>query len=244
MAFTKQGIRLHQRPLIHSLEYHAPKRSVSNPASSDLLSPSTSGPARDPDRFRSTLMRLLYITTKTRFDLMFATNALASRQQACTIHDEEALAQLVAHLKQTATWDYVLAPTDLVLTTSADASYACHPDGHGHSGFVCTIGGATIFARSIKQKLVAKSSSEAELLALNLATDETLYLRNLLDELGFPQQSPTIILQDNQSAIIMANNGELGTKRTKHFTVRHYFVTEHIARGHVRVHQHQTKNFS
>jgi hypothetical protein len=180
-------------------------------------------------------MRLLYITTKTRFDLMFATNVLASRQHNCTAADEQSLAQLVAFAKLTAHWDYVLAPSSMTLTVSADASYACHPDGLGHSGFVCSIGGSTVYARSSKQKLVSKSSSESELLALNLATDETLYLRNLLAELGYPQTAPTDIMQDNRSAITMATKGELGNKRTKHFTVRHYFVTEHIRNGAIRL---------
>jgi hypothetical protein len=184
-------------------------------------------------------MRLLYVTSKTRFDLMFATNVLATRQQHCSRHDEEALAQLVDFAKATAQWDFVINPVHLTLTASADASYACHPDGKGHSGVVCSIGGSTIFARSIKQKIVTKSSTEAELIALNLATDEVLYLRNLLDELGLLQDhSSTVIYQDNKSAIMMAQKGELGTKRTKHFTVKHYFVADYIKSGAVRlVHQ-------
>ena len=114
------------------------------------------------------------------------------------------------------------------LEAAADASYACHSDGAGHSGIVCRVGGATVFAKSGKQRLVAKSSTEAELLALNGATDEVLYLRNLLAELDLMQTEPTPIHQDNKSAIILAERGELGTKRTKHFNVRHYFVTQHL----------------
>jgi len=174
-------------------------------------------------------MRLLYVSSKTRFDLMFAVNVLATRQQRCTTRDEEALAHLVHFAKSTKDWNYHICPKDpFKLEAFADASYACHPDGRGHSGIVCSLGQTTIFARSGKQKLTAKSSTEAELLALNQATDEVLYLRNLLSELGFPPKGPTIIRQDNQSAITMALKGELGTKRTKHFTVRHYFVTDHI----------------
>jgi hypothetical protein len=174
-------------------------------------------------------MRLLYVTSKTRYDLMFAVNVLATRQQRCTVRDEEALAHLVQFAKETKHWTYNICPQGpLKLEASADASYACHSDGRGHSGIVCSLGQATIFARSGKQKLTAKSSTEAELLALNQATDEVLYLRNLLTELGFPPDGPTTIFQDNQSAITMALKGELGTKRTKHFTIRHYFVTEHI----------------
>jgi hypothetical protein len=228
-------ITLNQRPLIAAIKYTEPRSRVSNPAALDILDRDGAIPGIDPGMFRSTLMRVLYVTSKTRFDLMFATNALASHQQQCSRKDEEALAQLVRYLKDTADWDYVIAPRSLTLQTSADASYASHPDGRGHTGFACTIGGSTVYARSVKQRLVSKSSSEAELLALNLAVDETLYLRNLLAELGAPQTTPTLIDQDNKSAIIMAEKGELGTKRTKHFTVRHYFVSEQLRLGLIRL---------
>jgi len=55
----------------------------------------------------------------------------------------------------------------------------------------------------------------------------------LLEELGYPQPGPTVIQQNNNSTVMMARKGELGTKRTKHFTVRHYFVSELIAQGSV-----------
>ena len=233
------GFRLHQRSLIEAIDYPIADRSPRNPASPDLLKidPTTSEPARDIDKFRSTLMRILYITSKTRFDLMFIVSVLAGRQHQCTVGDEEALTRLVGFLKETSDWCLEFRPQNLVLATSADASYACHPDARGHSGFACDLGGATILAKSTKQKLVAKSSAESELLALNSATEETIYLRNLLKEMGFPQQQPTVIKQDNNSAIIMAKKGELGTKRTKHFNVRHYFVSDHIGKDIVLEHQ-------
>jgi hypothetical protein len=166
------------------------------------------------------------------------TSYLASRQHVCSVSDEESLAQLVEFAKATAHWSFCIKPTDMTLAASADASYALHSDGMGHSGVICTVGGALVFAKSSKQRLTAKSSSESELLALNLAADEVLYLRRLLHELGFPQEKPTVIFQDNRSSIIMAQKGELGSKRTKHFSVRHYFITQHINEGQVRL-QHQ-----
>ncbi len=50
-------------------------------------------------------------------------------------------------------------------------------------------------------------------------------------ELGLPQTGPTVVHQDNPSTFNMAEKGELGSKRTKHFTVRHYFVKEHLEAG-------------
>jgi hypothetical protein len=223
-----RAFHLHQRPLLLTIDYPAPKGRVNNAASSDILDRSPSQPAQDPARFRSSLMRLLYVTSKTRFDLMFPVSVLAGRQQCCTERDEASLSNLIAYAQNTADLCLIINPTNASLSASADASYACHEDARGHSGIVCSIGGTTIYARSTKQQLVAKSSTEAELLALNGAADELLYLRNIMVELGFPQLKPSPIFQDNQSAIIMAHKGELGTKRTKHFTMRHYFIKEQL----------------
>ncbi len=48
-----------------------------------------------------------------------------------------------------------------------DASYRVHADMKSHTGCVITLGKGPIFVRSAKQKLVSKSSTEAELIALS-----------------------------------------------------------------------------
>jgi hypothetical protein len=229
--YTDGTLRLHQRALIDTIDYPSPARVLANAALGDILIPDNSTPATNPAAFRSTLMRILYITSKTRFDLMFPVSILAGRQQSPSARDEAHLQQLVAYLKRTSHWHYTIQPENLTLNAAADASFACHSDGKGHTGFLCLLGGSVVFARSGKQDLVTKSSAEAELLALNNAADQVCYLRNLLEELDAPQPQPTPIFQDNLSTIQMANKGELGTKRTKHFTVRHYHVTDLITKG-------------
>jgi len=92
-----------------------------------------------------------------------------------------------------------------------------------------------VYVRSGKQKLAALSFTESELLALTYGAQENIYLRDLLGEMGWPQRAATPIHQDNKSAITVATKGDLGTKRTKHFTVRHYFFTEQIQRGTARL---------
>lgn len=50
------------------------------------------------------------------------------------------------------------------------ASYDVHVNGKSHAGFVITLGKGAIHACSSKQKLVSKSSTEAELVALSEAS--------------------------------------------------------------------------
>ena len=61
---------------------------------------------------------------------------------------------------------------------------------------------------------------------MGMAVQEILWVRTLLDELGFPQQ-PTTLLCDNQPAIAIAQNlTTLG--RVKHVDIKHHFIRQHI----------------
>jgi len=46
------------------------------------------------------------------------------------------------------------------------------------------------------------SSTESEYVALSEAGKEAFWLRNLYDELGFPQMGPTVIKSDNEGSVI------------------------------------------
>ena len=90
-----------------------------------------------------------------------------------------------------------------------DASYSIHFDSKGHTGVLISLGKdrCTVMAKSVKQKLVARSSTESELIALDDALCYILWSRKLMDELGFKQLKPTVVWQDNQSTIVIANKG-------------------------------------
>ena len=51
---------------------------------------------------------------------------------------------------------------------------------------------------------------------------EVVYLRRLLEEIGFPQL-PTIVFQDNQSTILWSL-GQQNHKRTKHINIKYHYI--------------------
>jgi hypothetical protein len=57
--------------------------------------------------------------------------------------------------------------------------------------------GVPISWSSKRQATVALSTCEAEYMAGAEAAKEIIWLRNLLEELGYPQQGPTILRMDN-----------------------------------------------
>ena len=52
-----------------------------------------------------------------------------------------------------------------------------------------------------KNKCVALSTAEAEYIALSSAAQESMWLRQLLTELGNSPKTPTVIFEDNKSSI-------------------------------------------
>ena len=63
-------------------------------------------------------------------------------------------------------------------------------------------------------------------MALAICTQEILWTRNLLGELGVERLEPTVIYEDNQSAIA-TNVGY--HSRANHIAIRHHFIRDHIA---------------
>jgi len=88
---------------------------------------------------------------------------------------------------------------------------------------------------SNKQKLNTKSSTEAELVAIDNSMGQILWTRHFLAAQG-KHIPTTTIYQDNKSTILLAENGRTSSSKcTKHLDVRYFFVTDKIAKGEVRI---------
>ena len=74
------------------------------------------------------------------------------------------------------------------------------------------------------------SSTKAEYTAISHATHQAIWLRNLLEGLGYSQEKPTVLYSDNQSAITLTRDAQFHT-RSKHFDVQNHFVHEKVENG-------------
>lgn len=82
--------------------------------------------------------------------------------------------------------------------------------------------------------MVALSTAEAEYIALGSATQEAIWLCQLLSDLKVNVEQPTEIFEDNQGSIAMAKN-PVGHKRTKHIDIRLHFIREAVKAGTIRL---------
>ncbi|KAJ0393889.1 hypothetical protein P43SY_007544 [Pythium insidiosum] len=74
----------------------------------------------------------------------------------------------------------------------------------------------------------------AEYMALALATQEVVWLRFLLAEMGLEQHAPTSIYMDIKAAISIATNHGY-TARAKHIDLRAYFVRDHVENDNIKL---------
>jgi hypothetical protein len=127
-----------------------------------------------------------------------------------------------------------LSAEDMVVSAYIDASFAVHQDMKSHTGAVITLGKGAVRARSSKQRLVSKSSTESELIGLSDELSQVIWTRNFLMEQGYTQ-APAEIHQDNKSTMIIAAKGKSNSPRCRHINIRYYFVKDKIATGEVKL---------
>eukprot|EP00961_Rhodomonas_salina_P190841 2574721-Rhodomonas_salina.1 len=81
--------------------------------------------------------------------------------------------------------------------------------------------------KSKRQSCVTLSSAEAEFVAASLCGQEVIYLRNLLRDLDFTQDSPTGIWEDNASCVLMSEN-PVNADRSRHIDTRIYWLRDMV----------------
>jgi len=108
----------------------------------------------------------------------------------------------------------------------ADASFAdTIPLRHSSVGYVFLLNGAAISWRASRTTLIDLNAAEAELYSLSSATQVAIYLRKVCIELGYLQNSPTIMYEDCQAAVALSKKN-IFRNRSKHNSLCWSFVVE------------------
>ncbi|CAI7816940.1 unnamed protein product [Closterium sp. NIES-53] len=183
---------------------------------------------------------LLFAAVTCRPDLAYIASHLAQFLRCPKEEHSLDLQRALRYLVSTPTLGLIFnagKPTDkMYLSGYVDADHAADTsDRQSRTGYIFRLEPiGPISWNSSKQELLSLSSAEAEFIAASAATREGLYLQELLDEAKFVTPNQFTLQCDNQSAITIANKPGF-VNRTKHISLRYFFVKDAIDKGRMRL---------
>ncbi|CAH9147532.1 unnamed protein product [Cuscuta epithymum] len=145
--------------------------------------------------------------------------------------------RIFRYLQGTIGHDLLLQPSSASPTLQAysDADWAgCPNSSRSTSGFAIFLGTNLVSWKSKKQPTISRSSTEAEYRAIAYAVQDTLHIRSIPFELGYPIREPVKLLCDNVSASYLSTN-PIQHARSKHISIDYHFVRERVAHGDLSV---------
>ncbi|XP_071745051.1 uncharacterized protein [Lepeophtheirus salmonis] len=141
-------------------------------------------------------------------DLAFEVGALVRYGDASGSEHWVALKRILRYLKNTRNLGLYYRKSDKgELIGFSDSDWAGdHDDRKSTSSYIFLYNESPISWNSQKQKSVALSTVKAKYMVLSAASQECIWIINLLCNIERPCDSATVIFEDNQSTISLTNN--------------------------------------
>ena len=191
----------------------------------------------DVQRYQIAIGCLIYAATATRPDISSAVGILSRFNSRPGEKHWQGVKRILRYLKGTLNHGLLFTAngSNPVSSGYSDADWGGILDTRrSTSAYVFQIQSNTVSWRSNRKKCVSKSTTEAEYIALSMASQEMIWLRRLLTDIGFKHDKPSIIFEDNQGAIVLSRNPKLNS-RTKHIDISYHFIREQVNRNIVSV---------
>ena len=215
-----------------------PKDTAMTPAGDNLFDEGQSKKLSQAraEEFHTMVAKGLFLCKRARPDIQQPIAILATRVKGPNESDWNKLVRMMKYLNGTRNERVTLSADSLhVIKWYVDASFAVHPDFKSHTGATMTMGRGAIQSISRKQKLNTRSSTEAELVAVDDASVMILWTKLFLEEQGYDIDK-NILYQDNKSAILLETNGKKSSgKRTRAINIRYFFITDQVEKGDVSI---------
>jgi hypothetical protein len=213
---------------------------ASSPAASHLFQINNLNPERlekvTAELFHTMVAKLLFLSKRARPNIQLAVSFLCTRVKSPDVDDYRKLSRVIKYLRNTSDIKLTLECNNPhTIKWWVDASFACHGDMRSHTGGLMCLGKGAAYATSTRQKLNTRSSTEAELVAVNDVLPQVIWTRKFLMAQGIKIHNNTLF-QDNRSAILLENNGKASSgKRTRHIDIRYFFIKDRIEKGEVSI---------
>jgi hypothetical protein len=228
---THKNVKIRQLGYIDDVLAHfkiAKDEFQDHPCSANIMDqPKTGDASCDKSRYLSGVMKLMYLSTRSRPDIAFAVSALACRSSDPKASDWNSLLRIAKFINKTRGEFLVFKfGGEIKLSAYVDASFMCHRDMRGHTGyaiFADSIGSAGVVYRSVKQTTVANSSTEAEVIALHDLVQHLLWVQGIYDSLGVNYEKPSVIHDDNEACIKLNSAPIVNFSGRSKYISRKYF---------------------
>ena len=138
-------------------------------------------------------------------------------------------------LKPDRVWDGKDRNFEFIISGRSDSNFATCPDTRRSvSGWSVKFENCPIINKSVMQKVVALSVTEAELYASVQCAQDMLFVWRIIKSIGLKVKLPMILELDNKGAVDIANNWSVAG-RTKHIDTKQYFVRQLKEDGIIKV---------
>ena len=195
--------------------------------------------------YQALIGSLTYAAMSTRPDITEALNVVSQFASNPNETHWKAAKRILRYLKGTLDYGICFCGSsnkDVKLSGFVDADWAGDVETRkSQSGYVFYLCGGPVSWVSRKQTVVALSTTEAEYVAAAFAAQELIWLRKLLQELGFQQKMATVLFEDSTSAIEVSRNPKFHG-RMKHIDIRHHFLRDAVEAGTLILQYCQTDN--
>jgi hypothetical protein len=184
----------------------------------------------DKNKYLSYVGLINYLACYTRPDLLYALSRVAQQCSNPNRGDMRRVIHIFRYIIDTKNERLIFKSNiPVILFAWVDASYNCYIDGRSHYGYNLAIGidNGSFLSKSGKIKMVTLSSCESERVSLCYGSTEVVYTRRLLNDLGFTQEQPTIIFEDNQSTIKQVYGG-MNHNVTKHMSPKFNYTKQQV----------------
>ena len=186
--------------------------------------------------FHRLTAQLLFVSQRERPDFCTNISFLCKRVKSPDEDDWKKLVRLIRYIRRTKFLRLTLEATYLDQNHwFIDGDFAVHDDMRSHTGVYMTFGKGMMNGASIAQKINTTSSTEAEVVGVHDNMRAILWTRYFLEAQGYPLK-PSVIHQDNQSSILLENNGRRSSGRqTRHMNIQYFFVADVAKRKHITI---------
>jgi hypothetical protein len=103
------------------------------------------------------------------------------------------------------------------------------------TGIVIMYAGGAVGFKCKYQDVIAHSSTEAEFTAACDVGKLILFFRSILDDLGMEQQNATVLYEDNNGALMMAN-AQQPTRCTRHMDIKKFSLIDWVEQDLIILH--------